>query len=58
MAGMCNAYCRCGNYVRTGDIRRPDGLLCLLNQACLEEVAARLQPATCDQTRLVHLTVR
>ena len=58
VAGMCNAHCRCANFVRTGDLRRPDGLLCLLNQACLEEVAARLRPATPDHTRLVHLTVR
>jgi len=44
MNGLCNTSCRCSNFVRTGDIRRPDGLLCMLNQACLEEVAARMQP--------------
>jgi uncharacterized protein len=41
---QCNTVCRCSNFVRTGDVRRPDGLLCMLNQACLEDVAARLCP--------------
>jgi len=43
MHGMCNTNCRCSNFVRTGDVRKPDGLLCMLNQACLEEVVARVQ---------------
>jgi uncharacterized protein len=29
--------CRCSNYVRTNDVNRPDGLLCLLDQACYRE---------------------
>ena len=36
---QCNTTCRCANYVRTGDIRRPDGLLCLLDQVCFRETA-------------------
>ena len=39
MEGMCNTFCRCSNYARTGDIRRPDSLLCTWNQACLAETA-------------------
>lgn len=30
--------CRCSNFVRTGDVNRPDGLLCLLDQSCHREV--------------------
>jgi uncharacterized protein len=35
----CNATCPCSNFIRTGDIRRPDRLLCTWNQACLTETA-------------------
>jgi uncharacterized protein len=35
--------CRCSNYVRTGDVNRPDGLLCLLDQACHRETVRVLQ---------------
>jgi uncharacterized protein len=42
--GMCNTFCRCSNYVRTGDIRKPDSLLCTWNQACLAETARVLMP--------------
>lgn len=44
MEGMCNTLCRCSNYVRTGDIRKPDSLLCTWNQACLAETARVLAP--------------
>jgi uncharacterized protein len=37
--GQCGTTCRCANYVRTGDIRRPDGLLCLLDRTCYRETA-------------------
>lgn len=43
MVTMCNTFCRCGNYTRTGDIRKPDWLLCAWNQACLEETARVLK---------------
>jgi uncharacterized protein len=39
VAEMCNTDCRCSNYVRSGDVARPDGLLCAWNQACLEHTA-------------------
>ena len=40
---FCNTTCRCSNYTRTGDLSRPDGLLCLLNRACVREVARVLR---------------
>ena len=40
---MCNTDCRCSNYVRSGDVSRPDGLLCAWNQACLEQTARALR---------------
>jgi uncharacterized protein len=43
MLGMCNTFCRCSNYVRTGDARRPDWLLCAWNQACATETARVLE---------------
>ena len=39
IASMCGTTCRCSNYVRTGDVRTPDRLLCLLDQACARETA-------------------
>lgn len=36
---QCNTTCRCNNYVRTGDVTRPDALLCLLDRACYRETA-------------------
>lgn len=36
---QCNTTCRCNNYVRTGDIRRPDALLCFLDRVCMRETA-------------------
>jgi len=45
-ASLCNTTCRCANYVRTGNMATPDRLLCLLNQACLREVAALFKPMT------------
>ena len=40
---FCNTFCRCSNYVRTGDVSMPDRLLCLWNQACLRETASVLR---------------
>ena len=39
IADHCNTTCRCSNYIRTRDVRTPDGLLCMFNQACLVETA-------------------
>jgi hypothetical protein len=43
MASMCNTFCRCSNYVRSGDVSRPDRLLCRWNQACLLQAASILE---------------
>jgi uncharacterized protein len=39
LASACDTFCRCSNFVRTGDTNRPDGLLCLLNKAAASAVA-------------------
>lgn len=36
---LCNTFCRCSNYVRTGKVNTPDRLLCHLNQVCTQETA-------------------
>jgi uncharacterized protein len=33
LAFACDTICRCSNFIRTGDVHRSDGLLCLLNKA-------------------------
>ncbi|MEK6247057.1 MAG: radical SAM protein [Planctomycetales bacterium] len=48
----CNTFCSCSNYIRTGDIDRPDGLLCLLDRVCHRETARILQEM---QTNVVYL---
>lgn len=35
---ICGTSCRCSNYVRTGDVSKPDGLLCALDKICAQEV--------------------
>jgi uncharacterized protein len=45
LAAMCSTVCRCSNYVRTGDVRHPDGLLCAWNQACIDETARMMETA-------------
>jgi uncharacterized protein len=42
IALLCDTTCRCSNFIRTGDVRRPDGLLCRLNRACVRETARTL----------------
>ena len=39
----CNTTCRCSNYVRTGDVARPDGLLCLLDRVLYRETSRVLR---------------
>jgi uncharacterized protein len=46
IAEHCNTTCRCNNYVRTGDVQRPDALLCLLDRVCLRETAGALGKLT------------
>jgi uncharacterized protein len=43
MASICSTTCRCSNYVRTGRMDHPDGLLCLFNQVCARETARVLR---------------
>jgi uncharacterized protein len=44
LQSICNTTsCRCSNYIRTGDINRPDGLLCLLDQTCYRETVRVLE---------------
>jgi uncharacterized protein len=40
---QCHTTCRCSNFVRTGDIRRPDALLCFLDRVCARETARALR---------------
>jgi uncharacterized protein len=40
---VCQTTCRCSNFVRTGDVARPDGLLCRLNQIVFEQVCRALE---------------
>jgi uncharacterized protein len=39
LAYACDTFCRCSNFIRTGDTNRPDGLLCLFNKAVASTVA-------------------
>jgi len=39
----CNTFCRGINHIRTGDVNRPDGLLCAFNAACAEQTAQALK---------------
>ncbi len=42
LSSDCNTICRCSNYIRTGDVSKPDGLLCAWNQSCLQETATAM----------------
>jgi len=46
LQSVCATDCRCSNYVRTGDVTRPDGLLCWFEQACFRETARVLADRT------------
>jgi uncharacterized protein len=44
LQSLCSTKtCRCSNYIRTGDVNRPDGLLCLLDQSCYRETIRALE---------------
>ena len=45
IATQCNTTCRCNNFVRTGDVGRPDALLCLVERVCYREAARVLAKA-------------
>lgn len=55
MQSLCSTFCRCSNYVRTGDVNRPDGLLCFFNQVCLRETARVLRPIAVPSRASVQL---
>jgi uncharacterized protein len=38
----CDTFCRCSNFIRTGDVNRPDALLCMLNKSTAQATAAVL----------------
>jgi uncharacterized protein len=46
LQSSCSTTCRCSNYIRTRDITRPDGLLCLWDQACFRETVRALETRT------------
>jgi len=45
---ICSTTCRCANYVRTGDVRKPDLLLCTLDRVCFRETAKALNALRAD----------
>jgi len=47
----CDTVCRCSNFIRTGNVDRPDGLLCILNKA-----TARAVSEVFDPDRQTHAT--
>jgi uncharacterized protein len=50
LIGACDSVCRCSNFVRTGDVNRPDGLLCILNKVAAREVSNALTRTTISRT--------
>lgn len=46
LQSLCSTSCRCSNYIRTRDLTRPDGLLCLWDQACHRETVRAMQTRT------------
>ena len=50
---QCTTSCRCNNFIRTGDVRRPDGLLCLFDQVCYRETRRALEQLSSNYQTLV-----
>jgi hypothetical protein len=42
MLSACDTTCRCSNFIRTGDVDRPDGLLCLMNKTAAQATVKAL----------------
>jgi uncharacterized protein len=38
MNSLCSTDCRCSNYIRTGEVNKPDKLLCIKEQISLTEI--------------------
>jgi uncharacterized protein len=51
LAPTCDTTCRCSNFIRTGDVNRPDGLLCILNKAAFRATADALKLAASVTSR-------
>ena len=49
--GQCNTTCRCNNYIRTGDVARPDALLSLGPGLFIVRRAVQLAKLLTPQTR-------
>ncbi len=49
LADACDTDCRCSNFIRTGDVNRPDGLLCMLNKATAQATVQVLEEAATPQ---------
>lgn len=52
LQSACDTVCRCSNFIRTGDVDRPDGLLCILNK-----ITARAVSEVMDPRRQTHSTL-
>lgn len=50
LQSICDTGCQCSNYLRTGNVARPDALLCALNQTCLEQTIRVLQELNLTRT--------
>jgi uncharacterized protein len=50
LASICDTGCRCSNFVRTGGVNRPDGLLCRLNKATTLATATALARIATQKT--------
>jgi uncharacterized protein len=53
---LCSTTCRCSNYVRTGKVHEPDGLLCLVDQVTFRETTRRLTAAARDLEEAAHVS--
>jgi uncharacterized protein len=51
LAPACDTTCRCSNFIRTGDVNRPDGLLCMLNKATARATADALKVSAAHAAR-------
>ncbi len=52
LESMCGTSCRCSNFIRTGDVTKPDGLLCWLETLCFRETARVLNSSPTESRTL------
>jgi uncharacterized protein len=55
LASACDTTCRCSNFIRTGDLNRPDGLLCILNKAAARATSAVLAGETSNKRETCYV---